>query len=71
MESQCWTRQSASEVQLQAVGKFKNYTWILPKEEIARRPGSFVQFIVQFLGTDGLDFEFPFRPFVNPIHISW
>jgi len=69
--SQCWTRRSASEVQLQAVGKFNKYTWTLPKEEIARHLGSFVQFIVQFLGADGLDFEFPSPPFTNPIRISW
>jgi hypothetical protein len=69
--SQCWTRRSTSEVQLQAVGKFNKYTWILPKEEIARHPGSFVQFIVQFLGSDGLDFEFPSRPVINPLRISW
>jgi hypothetical protein len=69
--TQCWTRRSAGEVQLRDVGKFQKYTWILPKEEIARHPGSFVQFIVQFLGSDGLNFEFPSRPFVNPIRISW
>jgi hypothetical protein len=67
-ESQCWTRRSTSEIQLQAVGKFNNYTWILPKEEMS---GSFVQFIVQFLGTDGLNFEFASKPFINPIPISW
>jgi hypothetical protein len=69
--TQCWTRQSTSEVQLQDLGKFQKYTWILPKAEIARHPGSFVQFIVQFLGTDGLEFEFPSKPFINPIRISW
>ena len=69
--TQCWTRQSTSEVQFQALGDFSKYAWILPKAEIARHPGSFVQFIVQFLGTDGLEFEFPSRPFTNPMRISW
>ncbi len=69
--SQCWTRRSASEVQLQAVGKFHKYTWILPKEEIAAHPGSFVQFIVRFLGNEEPEFDFPSRPFTNPMRISW
>jgi len=64
--SQCWTRRSASELQLQALEEFKKYTWILPKEEIARHPGSFVQFIVQFLERTGSSSNFPSRPFINP-----
>ena len=69
--TQCWVRRSASEVQVQAVGNFQKYTWILPKAEIARHPGSFVQFIVRFLGNEGPEFDFPSRAFTNPMRISW
>jgi len=68
--SQCWTRRSESEIQVQALGKFKKFTWLLPKEEIARHPGSFVQFIVRFNNGES-EFYFPSRPFINPIRISW
>jgi hypothetical protein len=68
--SECGAIRTASSLQFAVVGPSRRYVWTLPKGEIARHSGRFVQFAIWFLN-GGPPFYFPAPPFAHPQRISW